>query len=363
MSRPLAVDPHWLASHDEPALEPQRPVIDAHHHLWDHAGWPYGLDEWLAELDSGHRVVATVFVQCRSYYRRDGPEALRPVGETGYAAACAERCAAGPPGTPLACAGIVAHADLRLGAAVRPVLLAHLEAGAGRMRGIRHSTAWDPDPVVANPELGTVAGLAADSNFRAGFAELAPLGLSYDAWVYHPQIDEIAALARAFPETSIILDHAGGPAGIGRHSDRAAVWSSWCRSMDALAACPNVTVKLGGLAMRINGSDFHCRPKPPDSAALAESFRPWVRGCIERFGADRCLFESNFPVDKASTGYRTLWNAFKRLAAEYPERDRGLLLAGTAARVYHLADPAAPSPSASACLSPLSDTLHPGITT
>jgi predicted TIM-barrel fold metal-dependent hydrolase len=186
-------------------------------------------------------------------------------------------------------------------------------------------------------------GLAADAAFRAGFAELAPLGLAFDAWVYHPQIDEITALARAFPETSIILNHAGGPAGVGRHagpdggpSDR--VRAEWNRSMDALARCPNVAIKLGGLAMRVNGTDFHRRPKPPDSSALAEAFRPWVRGCIERFGAARCLFESNFPVDKASTGYRTLWNAFKRLAAEYPEQDQVSLLAGTAARIYRLPD-------------------------
>lgn len=332
---PLPVRETWLALHAEPALHPEWPVIDPHHHLWARPGWHYDADEWLRDLDCGHQVQATVLVQCRAFYTPDGPEALRPVGETAHAAQCGEHAAS--PGRPRICAGIVGHADLTLGDAVAPVLEAHALAGRGRFRGIRHSTAWDRDPVIANPELGGAAELLADPRFRARVARLAPLGLSYDAWLYHPQIDEVGPLARAFPNTTIVLNHLGGPLGIGRFAGRRAeVFAHWRKSIVRLAQYPNVSVKLGGLAMRISGRDFHRRARPAASDALADDWRPWIKVAIEAFGPQRCMFESNYPVEKASCAYGVLWNAFKRLCKPFSAGERDALLRATAARVYRL---------------------------
>ncbi|GAA4328383.1 amidohydrolase family protein [Pigmentiphaga soli] len=329
--RPLPVDAAWLALGAEQAIDPGVPIVDAHHHLWQRPGWRYLLDEITADLDSGHNVVATVFIQCRSMYRTEGPEALRAVGETEFAAGCA-RASGGR-----VCAGIVSHADLLMGEAVQEVLDAHAEAGAGRLRGVRHSTAWDADPEVVNPELGTRPGVMQDARFLAGFARLAPLGLSYDAWVYHPQMGEVAALARRFPDTRIVLNHIGGPIGIGHYAgERERTFADWRRNIAALAACDNVVVKFGGLGMRLGGAGYHLRPAPPSSAALAQDWRPWFDATLDAFGAQRCMFESNFPVDKASCGYATLWNAFKRLAGQASAAERAALFAGTAIDTYRL---------------------------
>lgn len=333
---PLPVREAWLALRGEPALHSGWPVVDPHHHLWMRPGWPYDAPDLLADIGHGHRVLATVFVQCRSFYLDTGPEELRPIGETAHAAAAAHRALTAGASTRI-CAGIVGHANLTLGERVRAVLEAHMHAGQGRFRGIRHSTAWDPDPEVANPELGSVPQLLEDARFRAGFAQLASLGLSYDAWVYHPQIDEVSALACAFPDTSIVLNHLGGPIGIGRFADRRdEVFADWCRSITALAACDNVTVKLGGLAMRVSGQDLHLRALPPTSTELAQVLRPYVEAALEAFGPSRCMFESNFPVEKASCDYTVLWNAFKRLCEPLAESERDALLRGTASRVYRL---------------------------
>ncbi len=335
----LPVREDWLARRPEPALEPALPIVDPHHHLWDRPGWRYMLPDLLDDLGAGHTVVATVFVQCRAFHRAAGPEEMRPVGETEFVNGVAAMSASGRYGPARVCAGIVGHTDLRLGARVAPVLEAHLRAGGGRFRGIRHITAQDDDPVMLNPAYPVPARLMADATFREGFAALARARLSFDAWLYHPQIPELTALARAFPDVPIVLDHVGGPLGIGRYAGRrAAVFDVWRGAIRELATCPNVHVKLGGLGMRINGFGFEDGQDPPSSEALAAAWRPYVETCIEAFGAERCMFESNFPVDKGSYSYAACWNAFKRLAAGASAAEKAALFSGTATRFYRLDD-------------------------
>ena len=332
----LAVRPDWLARRTEPVLEPDLRIVDAHHHLWERDGWRYMADDLLGDLRSGHNVVATVFMQAQTRYHRDGPRELRPVGETAFAARVAAD-SEGREGVPRLCAAIVGHADLTLGARVRPVLEAHVEAGGGRFRGIRHLTVWDADRSLLNPLSAGPPSLLCDAAYREGVAQLAPLGLSYDAWLFQPQLPELLALARLFPELTIILNHVGGPLGAGAYQGRReAIFPAWDRAIRRLAACPNVVVKLGGLGMRINGFGFEAAPDPPSSEDLAEAWRPYIETCVEAFGAARCMFESNFPVDKGSYGYRVCWNAFKRLTRGASDGERAALFAGTAERVYRL---------------------------
>jgi predicted TIM-barrel fold metal-dependent hydrolase len=333
----LPIREDWLAQWREEMLEPDLPIVDPHHHLWDRPGWRYLLEEFLADVNSGHNVLASVFVQCRSMYRREGPEQLRPLGETEFVNGVAAMSASGGYGAARICAGIVGHADLQLGARVEDVIEAHLRAGGGRFRGIRHISAWDADASIMNPSYRPPPGLLADRGFREGFGRLAPLGLSFDAWLYHPQIDELAALAQEFPDTPIVLDHVGGPLGIGRYAEeREEVFARWAASIRALARCANVSVKLGGLGMRIGGFAFHQHPRPLSSAALANAWRPYFETCIEGFGTGRCMFESNFPVDKGSYGYAAFWNACKILTRAAGTAEKADLFSRTAARFYRL---------------------------
>lgn len=331
-------DASWLARQPaEAILEPALPIVDAHHHLWDRPKHRYLLPELLADTSSGHNVIATVYIDCVAFYRADGPAWMKPVGEVEFANGVAAMAASGIYGVTRACDAIVSHADLLRGAAARDVLQAQIAAGNGRFRGIRHAGGWEASERITNSHTNPPRGLYAMPAFREGFAQLAPLGLSFEAWQYHTQLPEVSALARAFPDTSIILNHVGGPLGVGPYAGRAdETFAAWRRDMTELAGCPNVTVKLGGLGMRIGMFDHHARDTPPDSQTIADAWRPWVQTTIELFGAQRCLFESNFPVDKVSTGYATLWNAFKRLAAGASEAEKTALFSGTASRVYRL---------------------------
>jgi predicted TIM-barrel fold metal-dependent hydrolase len=333
----IPVRDDWLARGREDIIDAALPIVDPHHHLWDRPGWRYMLDDLLADTNAGHNISATVFVQCRAFHRADGPEAMRPVGETEFVNGVAAMSASGGYGLTKICAGIVGHADLRNGAATRDVLEAHIRAGGGRFRGIRHITAYDPDPSIMNPAYNPPQGLMFDKTFREGFACLAPLNLSFDAWLYHPQIPDLTALAHAFPGTQICLNHVGGPLAIGAYAGRREeIFATWKASIQDLAACPNVVIKVGGLAMRINGWDFHTKTEPPTSMDLAAAWKPYVDTCIAAFGADRCMFESNFPVDKGSYGYAAYWNACKRLTAEASSAEKTALFSGTAARFYRL---------------------------
>jgi predicted TIM-barrel fold metal-dependent hydrolase len=327
----------WLDRHREEILEPELPIVDPHHHLWAAGPTRYGFDDLLADVGSGHNLIATVFVEWLSMYRRDGPPEMRPIGETEFVNGIAAMSASGAYGPVRLCAGIVGHADLRLGDRVQPVLEAHLRAGGDRFKGIRFVAANDPDPAVMNPTWPTPPRLLADRAFRAGFARLAPLGLSFDAMIYHPQLDEVTDLARAFPETRIVLDHIGAPIGIGAYAGRRTEeFPRWARSLRELARCDNVHVKIGGMAQRVSGLGLHTLPEPPRSETLAEIWRPYVETCIASFGAERCMFESNFPVDKASYSYATFWNACKRLASGAGEGEKAALFRDTACRFYRL---------------------------
>ena len=333
----LPVREGWLDRRKEPILEPELPIVDPHHHLWDRPGWRYLLDDLRNDTGSGHNILATVFIQARSMHRAAGPVEMRPVGETEFVNGIAAMSASGAYGKTKICAGIVGHADLTLGSRVEAVLAAHIRAGGDRFRGIRHITAWDADSSICNPAYVTPPGLLADKSFREGFAVLGRLGLSFDAWLYHPQIDDIADLARALPDTRIVLNHVGGPLGIGAYAGRRQeVFPRWAASIEALAAYENVHVKLGGLGMRIGGFGFHEQAEPPSSETLAATWRPYIETCIEAFGPSRAMFESNFPVDKGSYSYPVFWNACKLLTKNASAAEKADLFAGTATRFYRL---------------------------
>ena len=333
----LPVREEWLALTQEEIIDPGLPIIDPHHHLWDRDGWRYMPHDLLADVGSGHSIIATVFVQARAFHKADGPEAMRPIGETEFVNGAAAMGASGLYGPGRICAGIVGHADLRLGDGVTKVLEAHVRAGGDRFRGIRHIVAWDNDPLLLNPGNPAPAGLLADTKFREGFARLAPMDMTFEGWLYHPQIPELTDLARAFPGTQIVLNHVGGPIGIGRFAGKhAEVFPGWAASIKELAACPNVSVKLGGLGMRVNGFGFETQAKPPGSDALAAAWKPYIETCIEAFGTGRSMFESNFPVDKGSYSYPVFWNACKKLAAGASASEKADLFVGTASRFYRL---------------------------
>ena len=322
----------WLDQRQEEALRPELPICDPHHHLWDHPNERYLVEELQAD-GATHHVRRTVFVDCMSGYRTDGPEPLRPVGETEFAL---EQARASVTNGGAEIAGIVSYADLRLGDVVAEVLAAHVDAGDGRFRGIRHATADDPDPRVRGNHVGSPPGLMGTPAFRSGLAVLGRMGLSFDAWLYHPQLPELVDAARAVPDVVIVLDHLGGPLGIGPYTDRAAVMKDWQASMSAVAACPNVVLKVGGIGMKTYGIDWTTRPLPPSSEELAEAWGDAIHFAIDEFGPHRCMFESNFPVDRQNCSYVVLWNAFKRLAERYSADEQRWLFHDTAATAYRL---------------------------
>jgi predicted TIM-barrel fold metal-dependent hydrolase len=338
-------------------LEPDLPIIDPHHHLWDfqpllprmpEIAHPFGritrqsprylFEELHADCrGGGHNVIGTVFLQCGAFYRADGPDEMKPVGEVEFVNGVAARSASGIYGPFRACAGIVGQADLMLGAGVGAVLDAEIAAGNGRFRGIRHIGAYDPDPEVLGPLGHAPAGLYADPRFRKGFAELGKRGLTFDAWVLEPQIGDVTDLARAFPEQPIVLDHVGTPLGLGSYTGRQEErFAAWKAAIDELATCPNVTVKLGGLAMPFCALGELGPDTRTDAATLAALFRPYVEACIAAFGPQRAMFESNFPVDRWGADYATLWNAFKLIARGASADEKRELFAGAAARFYRL---------------------------
>jgi len=326
----------WHARHMESVLAADLPIVDAHHHMWHRPPERYQLDEILMDVSSGHNVRATVFVECSAMYRTEGAEHLRPVGETEYVNGAAAASASGIYGPVRLCAGISGFADLRRGAGVREVLEAHIRAGGDRFRGIRQQAQFDP-VLGSLAKRPTQKGLLLDPRFQEGFAELAPLGLIYEVWVFFTQLDDVAALAVRFPETVIVLNHLGGPIAVGPYAgDKPANFRAWRAGMEKLAKLSNVRVKLGGLGMVAYGFDFHLRETPPDSETLATAWAPHVETCISLFGADRCMFESNFPVDAQSCSYAALWNAFKRLTRNAGPAERSALFSATAARTYGL---------------------------
>ncbi|MYE80966.1 MAG: amidohydrolase family protein [Gammaproteobacteria bacterium] len=325
----------WLAQVEEEILEPDLPICDPHHHLWDHPTNRYLLHELLADTGSGHNVVSTVFMECMAMYRADGPEALRPVGETEFVNGVAAMSASGQYGDGRMCASIVGFVDLTLPEA-GGALDAHM-AASPRFRGIRHASGWDPSDAVRNSHTNPTEGLLGDGAFRAGFAELGKRGLTFDAWMYHHQIGELTALARAFPDQPIVLDHFGGPLGIGPYAGRRAeIFAAWKDDVAEVARCENVVAKLGGLVMPINGFGFHKRDTPATSDEIVAVTRDYYLHMIDCFGPERCMFESNFPVDRQSCSYHVLYNSFKKIAAGCSAAEKAALFHDTAVRVYRV---------------------------
>ena len=329
--------PAWLGQVKEEIVDPGRRIIDPHHHLWDHpGGGSYLLEGLWADTGSGHGIQKTVFVECGASYRDGGTEHLRPVGETEFVAEIAAASAAGGPAN-ATIAGIVAHADLTGGDDLEEVLHAHEDAGRGLFRGIRHAGARDPHPEDLRIAGRSPDGLYADDAFRMGMRILGRLGLSYDTWHYHHQNTAFTDLARAVPETTMILDHFGTPLGVGRYRDRREeIFQAWKADIAEIARCPNVVAKLGGLAMPDNGFGWHEREAPPTSAEFAEAQRRYYLHTIECFGPERCMLESNFPVDKLSLSYHVLWNGLKKIVNEFSEDEKDAMFYRTAARVYRL---------------------------
>jgi L-fuconolactonase len=335
--RTFAPHKDWLArAPAEEVIDPGLAIVDTHHHLWTAPGY-YLVDDLLSDTSSGHNVEATVFVECLQGYRMDGPVELRPVGEVEFVADLAAKSDADHPGKTRVAVGIVGYADLTLGDRVEPVLAALIEAGRGRFRGVRNSAGWHEDPAIGNNHHGAGPGHYLRADFRAGLRRLARIGLSLDALVYHHQHADLIDLARACSNASIVVNHTGLPLGYGPFAGKQSeVYAQWRSTILQIAACPNVTMKLGGMMKRLAAYDYNALPTPPTSEELAAFWRPYIELCIEAFGARRCTFESNFPVDKMGIGYRALWNAFKRISAGASAEDKAALFSGTARRVYRL---------------------------
>ena len=333
----------WLEQVQEAALEPELPICDPHHHLWHLKGRTtrvqprYLLDEIVDDIAGGHNIVSTVFIECGAMFRADGPEHLRCVGETEFVNGIAAMSASGGYGKARIAAAIVGTCDLRIGDLSADVLDAQIAAGNGRFRGIRRGAFWHASPEVENHRTEPPEGLLLREDFRRGFKHLAPRKLSFEVWCAHTQIPDAVSLARAFPDTTLVLDHFGGPIGIGPYKGKAdEVFADWKGKIDELAKCQNVHVKLGGLNMEVNGYDWQHKPKPPTSAELAAATRRYFDYAIERFGPKRAMFESNFPVDKLSCSYTVLWNSFKLLAKGFSADEKAALFRGTAERVYRI---------------------------
>lgn len=334
---PLQERREWQSKRQEDVLDPQQPIIDPHHHVWDRES-RYLLDELLNDFESGHDIRSSVFLQCNSMVRAHGPEDEKTLGETDFVNGLAAMAASGTYGPICACEGIVGFANLRLGAPVERILEKHLAIGGERFRGVRHLSCWDEDPEVKKLiRMPLPQHTLAEPKFREGFAKLAPLGLSFDAWLYFHQLDDIYDLARKFPETTIVVNHVGGVLGVGRYAkDRAGVFEAWRYNIRRIAQCPNVMIKLGGLGMISCGFGFNEKPMPPSSEELAVVWKPYIDTCIEAFGAQRAMFESNFPVDQETCSYRVVWNTFKRLVKEFSSDEKASLFHRTAGRVYRL---------------------------
>lgn len=340
---PTAFDirPDWLALRHEAAVDPDQPVLDSHHHLYHRPGLRYLLDAYLADVDCGHRIIASVAVQARAMLRAEGPPELAALGETEFLNGQAAISASGGYGAARVAAGIVGHVDLRLGAGVREVLERHVSAAGGRADqggrfcGIRQPLAWDADPSLLNLAYFTTETLANAPEFLDGLRLLARMGLTFDIWAFYPQLPLLAKLARAVPDLTFVLDHLGGLIRAGRLQGRD-IFADWRAGLSQIAACPNVVVKLSGLGMRLSDFGHDAQPLPPSSEQLAVVWAPWVMTAVDLFGPSRCMWGSNFPVDKGSYGMGVGLNAYKRLLAGLSPNERDDIFWRTASRCYGL---------------------------
>jgi predicted TIM-barrel fold metal-dependent hydrolase len=332
---PVRLD--WLELTQEEVIDPELPIIDAHHHLWIQHGEPYLLNEYCADLSGGHNVRASVAVECKAMFKKNAAPHLAPLGELEFLNGIAAMSASGNFGECLVAHGIVARVDLTHHHTVSSVLDLYQHCAPERFKGIRISSIWHPDPSASASLANPPQGLLMSSDFRLGFKELGPRGLTFDAWVYHTQIDEVIDLAKTFTNTVIVVDHIAGPNGIGPFAGkRKEVFEIWNQSIKKLAFCDNVRIKLGGMGMKVFGFDFHEKNKAPSSDELSAQWSPYIHSCIETFGANRCMFESNFPVDKGSYSYSVMWNAFKKTVANYSIDEKYSLFFNTANKTYRL---------------------------
>jgi L-fuconolactonase len=322
----------WLTLTGEEPVDARRRIVDPHHHLYDSGGRRYLYDDLISDM-GGHNVTDTVFIETVTNYRERGPEELRPVGETEFVAGQARASAGGTPRL----SAIVSFADLRRGEAVDVVLHAHEMAGAGRFRGVRHATAWDGSDAFRPGHHRPAPRLMAEPEFRRGVTRLGELGYSFDAWLYHPQLPDLTDLARSTDGTTIVLNHLGAPLNVGPYRDRDRVHADWQHGLRQLATCPNVVVKLGGVGMDFFfATGWSTRGRPPGSDEIVEWWGDDIRWCIDTFGPSRCMFESNYPVDRESFGYTVIWNAFQKIAVDYSDGEQDQLFSGTASRVYRI---------------------------
>ncbi|MGW4335391.1 amidohydrolase family protein [Rhodococcus koreensis] len=331
----------WLAvALSEDAIEPDLPIVDTHMHLWrDARGYEYFASQYGADVvSSGHRVEASVYIECGSNYDLRGPEHLRCVGETVFAARSrAQARDVSGRGMPRVADAIIGHGDLRLGLLFGEQLDAHEEAGDGRFRGVRQGGKWDTDPIARGPVSPGHAEFYRDPSFLRGLTMLGKRGLLFEASVLHPQIPDVTYMASAVPDCSITLVHTGSPVGRGSYAGRAdETFRAWRGSMGELAKCPNVSVKLGGLLLTLANFDFLQADRPPTSDELASLWRPYLETCVELFGPDRCMVSSNFPVDKAGVGFRALFNAYKKVCAQMSAAERASVFSHTARRLYRI---------------------------
>jgi len=330
----------WLNQTTEEIIEPELPICDPHHHFWDkrtERAFPkYQLDELMADITSGHNVRSTVFIEARSMYAANLSPDDRPIGEVDYVQGIAAASASGIYGDSRAAASIIGHANLNLGEKVRP-LLERLALASDRFKGIRHSVTWDPHPEVENTALHKRESQLVSKDFQAGAKVLSDMGMSFEAWLYFHQLPELLEFAKAVPDLKIILNHIGGLVMDGPYSDKKdEVISIWREGIASVAECPNVVLKLGGIGMPRTGFDWHERKVPIDSEELADSIAPFFDYCIEHFGTDRSMFESNFPVDKVSFSYPVLYNAFKRYSKEFSGSERAAMFHDNAVDVYKI---------------------------
>ena len=327
-------DDAWLAKLEEDVLEPDLPIVDPHHHLWLRGGYTYLMPELAADMDCGHNIAATVFAECHSMYRKDGPEEERSLGETEFVTGQAAMSASGEFGPARACAVMFGNVDMTLGAAAEPLLERHIEASGGRFRGVRYSTGWDADDRIRS--VAPESGMLVEGKVKEAASILARLGLALDSWLYHPQLDEVAELADAVPDLTIVLNHVGSPILGGPYRGRRdEVFAEWRERIRRVGERENVYVKLGALPIRM--PDFAGdRSLPPGSEEVAAAWRPWIETCIEAFSPARAMYESNFPVQKRWCSYQVCWNAFKRISQEATATEKADLFAGAAARAYRI---------------------------
>jgi len=325
----------WTKLRIEAPLEPDLPIIDSHHHVWNDQRGRYLMDDLLEDIYTGHNIVASVFVEAgKNMYRADGPDEMKAVGEVEFVNGVAAMCASDGYGKARLCAGIIGHANLMLGDKVKPVLEALAAAGNGRFCGIRHGVTSDPGPAARH---SLPLHMMLDPAFRRGLAHLQPMGLTFDAWLFYTQLTDLMDLLRAFPDTTMVMNHVGGILGVPPHDGkREEIFAIWRGHMQKLAKFPNLNVKVGGLGMLRCGWDFHIKDMPPSSEEVAAAWRPYVETCIELFGPERCLMESNFPPDKQTCSYSVLWNAMKRITKNCSAAAKAAMYHDTAARIYRI---------------------------